>query len=100
MKKAAVIVPFDDLTEGVHRDPEDAFLVDDERGEYLASLGLVRLEDFVNDTEFKSFFRSEEEVTFRLFTNFFDRTTGVFRDNLRQHFTRADKFLGMHLNIG
>ena len=45
MKKAAVTAPFDDLTEGVHRDPEDAFLVDDERGEYLASLGLVRLEE-------------------------------------------------------
>lgn len=45
MKKAAVIVPFDDLAEGVHRDPEDAFLVEGERGEYLASLGLVRLSD-------------------------------------------------------
>ena len=45
MKKAAVIAPFDDLVEGVHRDPEDALLVEDERGEYLASLGLVRLSD-------------------------------------------------------
>ena len=43
MKKAAVIVPFDDLAEGVHREPGDAFLVEDERGEYLAGLGLVWL---------------------------------------------------------
>ena len=45
MKKAAVIAPFDDLTEGVHREPGDAFLVEDERGEYLKGLGLVCLED-------------------------------------------------------
>ena len=45
MKKAAAIVPFDDLTEGVHREPGDAFLVEDERGEYLAGLGLVWLKE-------------------------------------------------------
>jgi len=45
MKNAAVIVPFDDLAEGVHREPGDAFLVEDERGEYLAGLGLVWLKE-------------------------------------------------------
>jgi len=45
MKQATTVVPFRDLEEGVLREIGDAFLCGDERGEYLAGLGLVRLQD-------------------------------------------------------
>ena len=45
MKKATTLVSFEDLKEGVLRNPGDAFSVDDERGAYLSDLGLVCLKD-------------------------------------------------------
>ena len=45
MKKATVLVSFLDLEEGVQREPADVFSVKDDRGEYLAGLGFVSLED-------------------------------------------------------
>ena len=45
MKRATALVSFHDLKEGVLRNKGDAFLCDDERGEYLAGIKFVRLED-------------------------------------------------------
>ena len=45
MKTATAIISFHDLKEGVLRNAGDTFSCSDERGEYLANLGLVRLKD-------------------------------------------------------
>jgi len=45
MYQATALISFEDLKEGVSRMSGDVFLVDDERGGYLAGLGLVRLKD-------------------------------------------------------
>ena len=45
MKQATTVVSFTDLKEGALREVGDAFLCDEERGEYLAALGLVQLKD-------------------------------------------------------
>lgn len=45
MKQATAVFSFNDIKEGVFRHSEDVFLVDDERGAYLAGLGLVWLKD-------------------------------------------------------
>lgn len=45
MKEATVIQSFHDIKEGTFRKAEGVFLVDDERGQYLADLGLVSLKD-------------------------------------------------------
>ena len=50
MKQATTVVSFTDLKEGVLREVGDAFFCDDERGEYLAGLGLVQLKDVPNKT--------------------------------------------------
>ena len=45
MKKATTLVSFEDLEEGVLRKSGDVFICSDERGAYLADLGLVWLKD-------------------------------------------------------
>jgi hypothetical protein len=45
MKQATVTQSFHDIKEGVFRKAGDAFLCEDERGQYLAGLGLVFLKD-------------------------------------------------------
>lgn len=45
MKKATTLVSFEDLKEGVLRESGDVFTCDDERGAYLAGLGIVSLEE-------------------------------------------------------
>lgn len=45
MKQATVLISFDDFKEGVSRITGDTFTCDDERGLYLATLGLVQLKD-------------------------------------------------------
>jgi len=45
MKLATAVFSFHDLQEGVFRKAEGTFLCNDERGEYLAGLGLVWLKD-------------------------------------------------------
>jgi len=45
MKQATVNQSFHDLKEGTFRKAGGVFLVDDERGLYLAQLGLVSLKD-------------------------------------------------------
>jgi hypothetical protein len=45
MKQARAIISFHDLKAGVLRKTGDAFLCDDDRGEYLAGLGLVHIKD-------------------------------------------------------
>ena len=45
MKLAMAIISFHDLKAGVLRKTGDAFLCDDDRGEYLAGLGLVHIKD-------------------------------------------------------
>ena len=45
MKKATTLVSFEDLEEGVLRKSGDVFICSDERGAYLADLGLVCLKD-------------------------------------------------------
>ena len=42
MKKAIVVKPFQDLTEGVFRKVGDTFSVEEERCKYLVSLKLVK----------------------------------------------------------
>lgn len=53
MKKATVLKPFRDLAEGVDREIGNTFSVNDERAEYLASLGLVIAEN-TSDEKAKS----------------------------------------------
>ena len=45
MKEATALLSFNDLIECVSRTSGDVFSCDDERGEQLAKLGLVRLKD-------------------------------------------------------
>jgi len=45
MKRAIVTQTFRDIKEGALREYGSAFLVDDERGEYLRQQGLVELRD-------------------------------------------------------
>lgn len=45
MKEATALISFRDFKEDVSRVSGDVFLCDNERGEYLAGLGLVRLKD-------------------------------------------------------
>ena len=45
MKTATAVFSFNDIKEDVFRKSGDVFLVDEERGEYLAGLGLVWLKD-------------------------------------------------------
>ena len=45
MKLAMAIISFHDLKAGVLRKTGDAFLCDDDRGEYLARLGLAYIKD-------------------------------------------------------
>lgn len=44
MRSATVVVAFQDLQEGVLRNPGDVFQVEDERAAYLEGLGFVRLD--------------------------------------------------------
>ena len=45
MKRATVIISFNDLEKGVFRKAGDAFNCEDQRAEYLESLGLVWAKD-------------------------------------------------------
>lgn len=45
MKQATVSCSFNDIKEGVLRKSGDVFICNDERGAYLADLGLVWLKD-------------------------------------------------------
>ena len=49
MKKATAIISFHDLKEGVLRNAGDTFSCSDERGEFLADLGLVCVKDAVEE---------------------------------------------------
>ena len=53
MRKATALKPFRDLVEGVDREIGNTFSVDDERAEYLVSLGLVVAEN-ISDEKAKS----------------------------------------------